>query len=928
MKRLYFIIFFNLIFHNVWAQSRPGSVQGAVQDEVTGEALVGVTIQIEGTTIGTTTDVNGNFRLARVPSGAQTLKISFIGFATYTATIQVPADREVKLPPIRLGEEAIGLEEIEIFANVVDENRQAPTPIATISAQDIDEQLGAQEFPEILKSTPGVFVNTVSGSFGDAQVRIRGFGSENTAVLINGIPVNDMENGRVFWSNWGGLNDVTRNKQVQRGLGVSKLAVSSVGGTINIITKPTAQRKGIRFTYSNANRSWSHRVMFSASTGLMKGDWALTVAGSTRQGDGFRAATDTDSWSYFVSAYKGFGKTHQLVLTAFGAPQTTNRASRATEDTYQVLSFQDDFSPEQINDFISLVESTSDVDDDAKRYNPAWGTLNGETLNVRRNRFHKPVIMLNHYWDISENVDITTSAYYSLGRGGGTNISRVADTDNPIPNIRVPGDQTFQVQWEDIVAENQANIVSLFTGDRQLVQGAQSRYIIHESRNDHNWVGALTTLNADVNEDFSLTFGLDYRWYRGFHFQEVVNLLGGDFWIDRERFNDQPYNNLLEPRNTPKGVGDKVGYDYTGTVVWGGAFAQGEYTIRNLDLFVTGTVVRSGFRRNGKFLHEEFINSSLGFSPWYLFTNYTVKAGANYRITGRHNVFFNSGFFTRAPFFQEAFVDNRVSNEVRGDLVSEEIFSLEAGYGYRSARFAANINVYRTEWANRAFTTSFFSDTFEDFVTFRMFNVGALHQGIELDFVAKLTPALTLKGAFSYGDWTWDGNASAFVFADPGLGQLTLNEEGQTVTVPNGENAEPVTVFIDGLRVGGSAQTVSSMNLHYRSPKFWYIGISGNYYDRLFVDYNPETRTNPTEFFNQAEELPNAITLDMYAGKSWKLSRDVFFQIKASVNNITDNQFIIDSFARTATIDDPFPSPFVQYYFGRTYFISAVFNVR
>ena len=93
----------------------------------------------------------------------------------------------------------------------------------------------------------------MQGAFGDARVRLRGFQQENIAVLINGMPVNDMENGRVYWSNWAGLSDVTSAMQVQRGLGSAKLPIPSVGGTINIVTKSTDLAEGGKISATVGN---------------------------------------------------------------------------------------------------------------------------------------------------------------------------------------------------------------------------------------------------------------------------------------------------------------------------------------------------------------------------------------------------------------------------------------------------------------------------------------------------------------------------------------------------------------------------------------------------------------------------------------------------------------------------------------------------
>ena len=896
MKKIYFTLIL-LVIACAAVLAQNGAVKGRIMDKETGEALIGATASVKGTANGAVTNVNGDFLLQNVPLGKQTIVISYIGYINYETTVKVVAGRVSWIPTINLEPEAIGLKEVQILASFQDDKRPQPTPISTISALDIKEKMGAQEFPEMLKSTPGVFVSTGGGSFGGSSVRIRGFGSENTAVLVNGIPVNDMESGRVFWSNWGGMNDVTRNQQVQRGLGASKLAVSSVGGTINIITKPTDHRKGVRVSYAMSNRSWRHRAMVSASTGLMKGDWAVTVLGSTRQGEGFRQGTNANSWAYFLSAYKGLGKNHQLVFTAFGAPQRTFRGRNATLVSYQTVGDE--------------------------RYNPAWGFRDGKVFSSAQNRYHKPKFMLNHYWDINSKTTLSTSVYYSFGRGGGTGLNRTADVANPVPFNITPGasEDSFQVDWAGIISNNQSVAPStILTGvDATPVTGRLSQVILQESRNDHNWIGALTTLNTDINENMSVTAGIDYRWYRGFHYQTVVDLLGGDYWLDRERFNDKPDNNLLRPNFLAK-EGDRIGYDYTGTVGWLGGFGQVEYSLGNIDFFLTGTIVSSQFQRNGKFLHEEFLDSSLGKSETYQFTNFTGKFGANYKITGRHNVYFNSGFFNRAPFFRDAFVDARVSNTIRGGLNNEEILSLEAGYGYRSPTFAANLNVYQTYWQNRTLTfgtfASFINPTngefIDDFVNVRMTGVGALHRGIEFDFLWKVLPELTLKGMASIGDWRWMGNAKATIFTDPGLQIINQDQ----------------TIYNDRLKVGGSAQSVAALNLNYRSPKYWYAGISYNFYDNLYADYNPIEKTNPEPYFNQVERLENAYTFDFYAGKSFKLKKGLILQFKINVNNVLDNRFVIDSNQRTASFNDPNPSPFVQYYFGRTFFFSTVLQIR
>ncbi|MDX2304949.1 MAG: TonB-dependent receptor [Microscillaceae bacterium] len=887
MRRLYSLCLILWATFSGFAQDDYASVQGTIIDEITGDFLIGVSIHIQGSKEVTLTDEKGSFLISNIPPKTITIVISHIGYYTDTLSITLRPRQVYGLLWHTLKEKGIGLEETEIFADVVDENVQAPGPVFTVSAQDIEEKMGAQEFPEILKSSPGVFVNTLGGTFGNTQVSIRGFSSENTAVLINGIPINDPENGRISWFNWGGLNDNTYTLQLQRGLGASKLALNSIGGTINITTKPTEQRKGLRLSYTNANRSWQHQVVLNASTGLMKGDWAITALGATQHGDGYRDGTNVDSWDYFISAYKGLGKNHQLILTAFGTPVSTNQGNPATEASFEIAG--------------------------DKRFNPAWGIRQGEFLSARKNTYHKPTFILNHHWDIQDNLTLTNAVYYSLGRGGETFINRTFDAQishplNPTidPNA---SENNFQIPWDVLIAENQANQVDLLTGELSPLQGARSHYILLQSKNDHYWVGAISTLDADLSERINIAGGIDFRWAKSSHYQEIEDLLGGDFWIDQENYQDLAYNNLLDPRNTPKSVGDRVGYDYSSAIIWGSVFTQAQYSYGKLDVLLSASLARTGFQRNGKFLHEDFPENSLGKSSWYAFNNFTFKSGINYRINGQHHVYLNPGFFTRAPFFEDAFLNVQQSNQTQGKLNNEKIFSVELGYGFRGERFMANLNLFYTTLSNLSYHVNLDSETYQSAVYYHLSNLNVLHQGIELDFNWQVTNSLNMNGMLSVGNWFWNDNAQAEVLSDPDLRILN----------------DAQTLYINKLKVGGNAQTLAAFNIQYRNPKFWYMGLGANYYDNFYAQFKPEIRTDPA--FDQLEKLSSAITLDTWAGKSWKIGAQMLL-VKAGINNITDNQFVIDAQQRIPTLNDPSPSPFVQHYFGRTYFISTIFNIR
>lgn len=159
-----------------------------------------------------------------------------------------------------------------IITSSVAVSRKTPVAVSTVDPVFIEEKLGTQEFPEVLKSTPGIYATKQGGGFGDSKVNIRGFKTENSAMMINGVPMNDMEWGGIYWSNWAGLSDVTRSMQVQRGLGASKVAAPSVGGSINIVTNTIDANKGGFVSYGMGNDGLN-KILFKVSTGLTKSGW-------------------------------------------------------------------------------------------------------------------------------------------------------------------------------------------------------------------------------------------------------------------------------------------------------------------------------------------------------------------------------------------------------------------------------------------------------------------------------------------------------------------------------------------------------------------------------------------------------------------------------------------------------------------------------
>jgi len=689
------------------------TLSGKVVDE-TNQPLPGASVTIKSSKIGATTDFDGNFTFdSSVNSG--TLEVSFIGYESKL----VAFNGKTNFGTVSLKPSAETLDEIVITQTSFAIDRKTPVAVSTITAAVIEEKLGNQEFPEILKSTPGVYATKTGGGYGDGRINLRGFSSQNVAVMINGAPVNDMENGAVYWSNWAGLGDVTSAMQVQRGLGASKVAVPSIGGTINVVTKTTDAQMGGNIVLATANDGYQ-KYGATLSTGLMDNGFAVTISAASITGDGYVDGTEFEGVNYFANISKIINDNHKLSFSAFGAKQ--NHGQRYNKRT---------------------IAGYRETESGAQKYNPDWGYSNGQVEYISYNYYNKPQMSLNHYWDLNEKTNISTAVYASFGSGGGRRSQGGKFADD---NYRL-GAADQPIDFDKISMENRdAGII-----------GASD--ILYNSVNSHSWYGILSTLKTDLSENLVLSGGIDGRYYVGSHYYAVDNLLGGEFFLNTDK-SDNTYNQALK-------VGDKFGKDYDGKVLWGGLFGQLEYTKDELAVFFSTSVSNTTYSK------EDFMKYASTDpdreSDKANFVGYSFKGGANYNIDDTNNVFANIGYFSKAPFLTGNVFQSDRSTELNPDALNEKVFSVELGYGFRGANFSANVNLYNTSWLDKSLTGSIPNPAQDQpRLVYNIPGLDALHQGIELDFRYNVTYDLTFTGMASLGNWRWTNDAKGRVLDEAG----------------------------------------------------------------------------------------------------------------------------------------------------------------
>ena len=831
LKSFVFIFFLCL---GSFAIAQDASLTGFIVDSEDDEPLIGASVNVISQNIGGVTDISGKFKIINLSEGEYSLTISYVGYIDKELKINIKRGIN-NINTIRLKTSNLDLKELEVIADIVKE-RVTPVAATTISAKYIEENLGNQEFPEILRNTPSVYVTKEGGGFGDSRINVRGFEQNNIAVMVNGVPVNDMESGWVYWSNWSGLADVTNKMQIQRGLGASKLAIPAVGGTINILTNAAEFKKGGNVSSSIGNDGYTKYVA-SLSSGLSEKGFAATMQLTYNKGNGYIQGTDFQAYSYFLSSTYNINKKHRVSATIIGAPQVHNR--RTIHNFYDSVSLATFRCPEN--------DSLDDLSKGIK-FNPGWGMLNGEVFSWRKNFYHKPKAFINHYWNFSEYTKLKTAAYFSLGNGGGTSAR-----GRGLQNENIEGfsgydsfqgfgigihDSSGQVMFDSIIAYNQGEYVAALGGYNEQADtvrdfpGGNSLlgdgWIRTASMNRHIWYGIISTFEHNFNENLSFVAGLDARYYVGQHYRKVENLLGNDTYISSKDVNN-PENFINYESGSSFGSfsenshlnNNTLQYHNDGIVKWLGGFTQIEYSSEKFSVFSSLSLSNQGFKRVDHFNYLD--DDTLQTTDWQIFNGGTLKAGLNYNLSKNSRLFFNAGYFSKQPIFNTIFL--RYRNIINETAKNQTVEAYEIGYSFFKGDFDLDINAYYTEWANRQFTRNMFLDNQDVLYVFD--NISQTHQGVEMEFNLKLSKKYSLTGMVSIGDWIYTSNFNATGTVLDLYGNPTEDVQDSVLIL-----------YGNGLKVGDAAQHTYSLTFKYKPVRG--LSINATYYvaDQLYAPYN------------------------------------------------------------------------------------------
>lgn len=800
------------------------TIRGKVTNASSGEPLPGANVIIKNTALGAASNADGNYTIMNVSlTGPQTIVSRMIGYRTVEKTVNLPESGTVTVN-FQMQAQVLRGEAIAVVADRAKE-RETPVAFTNVEKEQLSFRLGSRDLPLAMNITPSVYSTQQGGGAGDARITVRGFNQRNVAIMINGVPVNDMENGWVYWSNWDGIGDATSSIQMQRGLSAVNLATPSIGGTMNIITDPAAQEAGgsIKQEYGSGNFL---KTTLMGSTGLIDGKYALNGVVVRKIGDGIVDGTWIDAWAYYFGAAYNLNKNNRLEFYAMGAPQKHGQNLYMQNIAVYDSNFAKDLSSYK-------TEAFSKYHEVGRYYNQNWApvntTYNGKQflegdiinryspkfLNERENVYHKPQVNLNWYSKFSDKFRISTIAYYSGGKGGGTGTLGDVERDPRTPGDAWYNSLPWKWNWNKTIALNEAS-------------DSGSLGIIRNSRNNQWTIGAIAKGYYDVSDALKLTAGVDWRTAEIDHYREVFDLLGGDYYINTTN----EFDNTLAKQK--KGLGDKVDYHFTNTVNWIGGFAQAEYTMGRITAYGMGGYSTISYTYTNHFSaadtlangHPDLNSGKLKASTGSI-GGYQVKGGASYRITEALDVYGNVGYVSKVPIFDQV-INDRTGTKAKNPQ-NEKFESYEAGANFDGldGKLSLKGSFYYTSWKDRSNSISITNQDGSEGLIF-LSGMNELHTGIEFEGAYRPIHLLRFDAAASFGNWYYTKDVSG-VYKDYASG---------------GSNDENYNFYVKDLKVGDSPQTQITLATTVYPVKGGSAELVVRHYAQNYAGWDPFSRTN------------------------------------------------------------------------------------
>ena len=937
MKKLVISTLFVLQVVFVFAQST--GFTGKVVDSKTQKPLQNVVASIQNTNQTTFTDAAGIFSFNEISLGSHLLQIKSAGFKDQLLVVEVEVGKILDLGIIVLEEDITTEQQLSLV---------------TITENDLgDDNSGSESTSGLLQASRDIYQQAAAFNWGQARFRIRGLDNEYSTTMINGISMNKIYDGRPQWSNWGGLNDATRNQEFTMGSAPSDYTFGGILGTQEINTRASIYRKGSRISFSGTNTNYSWRTMATHASGMNTDGWAFVVSASRRwANEGYFEGTNYAANSVFASIEKKFNEHHSINFTSIFAQNKRGKNSPNTAEVTRLKGVE---------------------------YNSYWGWQEGEKRNSRYKEIEEPINMLSHYWKISDKTNLNTNVAYQLGFIGNSRLDfQLANNPDPTYYKNLPSyylnDQSYYVPTyapdnvtitgytnpsanqaaANFTNDGQINWTDIYFTNKVVNGGQRSAYVLYEDRVEDKQWSANSYLNSSIADNIIMNAGVNFKKLKSRNYQKLIDLLGGTYFNDVDPFftGDATQTDLNNP-DRQVGEGDAYGYNYDLNAITFDGFTQFKFSYKKVDFYLGQTFSRSEYQREGNYRNGIYANNSYGKSSKAIFENFGFKGGLTYKINGKQFIDINGVYMTKAPNLRNTFSNARLNNNITPDLTSESVMGSDISYIIKAPKFKARLTGFYNKISNATQISFFYGegifDAGEDgetdtdsFISEIVTGINKKHVGAEFGCEYQVTSTIKVTGSASYGQYTYDNNPN-----------LKVNDDALATST----NSNPVFDFgksyLKGYRLPGMPQQAYSFGLEYRDPKFWWIGANINYLADTYISISNILRTenfvadaDGLGFQGATQESVRALLkqekfdpvtlLNLVGGKSWKVGNDTF-GFFASINNVLDFEYKTGGFeqSRKATFPDlqadnangtPSFGPKYFYGYGRTYFLNLYIN--
>lgn len=901
------------------ASAQTGGITGKVVSRA-GRTPLGA-VKITMTPGGATgvSDAAGNFFFESIPDGDYTLRFEAVEFEPLTIAVRVnKAVREIPA------------------AVMIPAAPQQVLDDAVFAEFDMESANDAQALPSSLSASRDVFNNIASYKFSEMRFNVRGYDSQYQDVYMNGIQLNDAMTGYTPWSLWSGLNDATRNQEVTTGLVASDAGLGGIGGTTNINTRPSQMRKGLRASLVNGNSMYRFRAMVTYASGYQDNGWSYAFSVSTRQGgNSYVHGVYYNAFGYFAAVEKQFNARHRLALTLLGAPTERGAQQASTQEAYDLVG----------NNY----------------YNPNWGWQDGKRRNARVRNNHEPLAILNYTFDITDRSKLDIATSLRFGKNGYSALTWQNGPD-PRPDyyrylpsyygLNTPSGALLENQWlaneMNIRHFNwdkmyQTNYIQNREADLETYgPGHRSNYMIEERHTDQLDWNLVANFAHLFRNNSKITGGLSLRRNRTHYYDEVKDLLGGDYWADIDKFAERDFgSNAIAYQNNldyyfanghahAAKEGDTFSYNYYAHVLRTKAWASYNMNFGGLNIVVGGEVGYAKLWREGIWRKGLFPNNSKGDSKKLDYLTYKAKGNFSYKFSAAHQVEANILYMQEAPEFQAAFVSPRTRNDVTPGLEAERVFGVDASYNLRWGDLKARVSGYYTRINDQSKVISYYDDVASTYTNFAMSGIDKMHFGLEAAVSIPLYKTLFLNGAVSWGQYTYDSNP-----------YYVQTQDNSQQLVSSG------LVYWKDFHVESTPQTAVNVGLSYRSNNNIFLAVDFNYYNNMYLSMNPIYRSDAVlregagempqaiADLRQQEKFDSAYTLNASIGKNWYIHRKYTLGFSLEVKNILNNQDIRtggyeqmrlrENEETTTPIYEKFDSKYF-YMFGTTYYLNVYFR--